>query len=311
MLLTVSCIHTARPGHTALMGSRGCPPPGSEITCVCLCVVRMGIHASTQHSNPAAFVFLTYKLQNDPSEKLLPQQTGAPLSPSLLLMGRMCVLCVWMSTACMCKCVCVCEHTGSFSLALEVNRKRRGVFFSQDIREWRTRRKCHTVPDDCFWSFLEKRGSLNLDTEKDSYIVSLQWQITCLDRSVEVSFTAGGQGSSDYHKTWFYSPWEKRSWPPSLFVFLWAWPHRVFDWELRTCYCSQTNEGSEWHTADTGWTPVRITAWTGIWSSHLSSTCCCHGWTGTVCDCFSETHMFSSVPEAETCDVQYVGRAPR
>lgn len=29
----------------------------------------------------------------------------------------------------MCKCVSVCELTGSFSLALEVNRKRRGVVF--------------------------------------------------------------------------------------------------------------------------------------------------------------------------------------
>lgn len=119
----------------------------------------MGIHASTQHNNPAAFVFLTYKLQNDPSENLLPQHTGAPPRPSLVLMDRMCVLCV--NVCSLCVSVFVCEQTEAFTLALELNRKRGEVsFFVLRIfgSGGQTGRKYHTVLSDCCWSFLQKEG---------------------------------------------------------------------------------------------------------------------------------------------------------
>lgn len=54
-----------------------------------------------------------------------------------------------------------------------------------------------------------KRGSLNLDAEKQGCIVSPQRQITRLDRSVEFGVTAGGQDPSDQHKTTFYLSWEQ------------------------------------------------------------------------------------------------------
>lgn len=95
---------------------------------VCVLYV-MGVHESTRHSNPAAFVCLTYKLQNDPSEKLQHQQTMHRPAPPPVPMGSMCVLCVAVYSLCV-MCLFVYEPTGSYFPALEVNKKRRGVCFS-------------------------------------------------------------------------------------------------------------------------------------------------------------------------------------
>ena len=142
MLLTTSCINAAHPGPSALMEQRE-SPPGSVITCVgvrecvfvcvCVCAVCMGIHASTQRCNPAPFVFLTYKLQNDPSEKLLLQQTVHPSAPPCCSWAA-CVCCVCECLWPVCNCLCVFEPIGSFSLALEVDRKSRGVSFLRTCR---------------------------------------------------------------------------------------------------------------------------------------------------------------------------------
>ncbi len=175
-LMVVSCMHAARPDPTnCFTGDR---PPGSEVTCLCVyfcvCAVYMGIHASTQHGNPAAFVFLTCKLQNDPFEELLPQQAMHPSAPPSCSWAA-CVSCVCecLQPVCKCKCVCVCERAGSLSLALEVNRKRRRDFFLPSGCKGSGGRGGHImlfflIAVGAFW----RGGGLNLDAEEGSCIVS-------------------------------------------------------------------------------------------------------------------------------------------
>lgn len=68
----------------------------------------------------------------------------------------------------MCTCVFVCELTGSFSLALDVNRKRRGVF--QDIWEFLIRRTLHSVfVDHCWESFLDAEAVSSWTLRKRLY----------------------------------------------------------------------------------------------------------------------------------------------
>ena len=106
MLLTVIWIQAARPCHTALMET--VHQALRSRVCVSVCAVHMGIHASTQHSNPAAFVCLTYKLQNDLSENLLPQQTVHPPQPLPGVHGAACVCCVCECLQPVCVRVSVC-----------------------------------------------------------------------------------------------------------------------------------------------------------------------------------------------------------
>lgn len=256
MLLTASCIHAARPRHTAL----------TEIVhqalwdhvCVCLQYVWVSMH-------PLHIVILQPLYSSHISYKMTHLRNcclSRPCTPQPLPGAHgqhVCVVCVNVCSLCVSVFLCV-SLLDHFLWLWRWTGRGEEFFFSQDIWEWWTERKYHTVIADCRRSFFGKCGSLNLDTEKEGCIVSPQWQITCLDRSVEFSFIGGGQDPSDRHKTRFNLCWEKQSWLLSLSVFLWAWPHRVFDWELQTSYCSQTNEGLEWHTADTGCTPVRITA---------------------------------------------------
>ena len=114
-------------------------------------------------------------------------------------------------------------------------------FFSQDIWEWWTRRTEPSVLSDCFWSFLESEGVWTW-TGRKCHLSDKSHAWTDVWSSV---FIAGGQDPLDLHQTICCLSLEKQSWLLSLFVLLWAWPHRVFDWELQTCYCSQTNEGLE------------------------------------------------------------------
>lgn len=105
----------------------------------------------------------------------------------------------------MCKCVRVPERAGYFSLALEVNRKRKRSFLSpQDIREQWTRRKFPTVlAGRCL-----KSERLDLDTENRwlNRITSVTNKLAWL-KSVEFTFAADGQ---DFHKTRFlFVPGEK------------------------------------------------------------------------------------------------------
>ena len=154
-----------------------------------------------------------------------------------------CVCCVCECLQPVCKCLCVWANWIIFSGSggEQEEERRFFFFFSQDIWEWWTRRTDPSVLSDCCWSFLESEGVWTWTRRK----VSPLWQITCLDRRVEFSFYCSWSGPFRSLQTICCLSLEKESWLLSLIVLLWAWPHRVFDWELQTCYCSQTNEGLE------------------------------------------------------------------
>lgn len=101
----------------------------------------------------------------------------------------------------MCKCV------ESFSPAVEVNRKRRGLFPPGYLgvvdKEEVSFCTCGSLFED--FSGGRERECLNLDTEKEAAlaVVIPQRQITCWIRGVEFTFIAVDQDSSDHHKTRF------------------------------------------------------------------------------------------------------------
>lgn len=139
--------------------------------CVCTCTVCMGMHATTLCSNPAAFVFLTYKLQNDPSEKLLPQRTVQPSAPPW---------CSWAACVCV-VCVNVCSLCVSvLDLFLWLWRwtGRGEDFFFQDIWEWWIRRTFFFLcfGDYCLETFLKVRegGSWILRKKQPSQLLFLR-----------------------------------------------------------------------------------------------------------------------------------------
>lgn len=100
MLLTVSCIHAARPGHTALTERRDCPP-SSMITCVCLCVQYVWVSM-----HPLNIVILLPLCSSHISYKMTHLRNcclSTPCTPQPLPGAhgqRVCVVCVWMSAAC-------------------------------------------------------------------------------------------------------------------------------------------------------------------------------------------------------------------
>lgn len=110
-------------------------------------------------------------------------------------------------------------------------------------------------------------------------------------RSVEFCFSAAGYLPS------IDVSWEQLSWLLIRFMFLWTNAHQVIAWEPKTCYCVQTNEKLDWPTADTRYTPIRITDWLLLhWNLifTLELNLLLSRSTGNICDCISETHVVSA-----------------
>lgn len=121
-----------------------------------------------------------------------------------------CVCCVCVNVCSLCVSVCVCELTGSFSLAPEVNRKRRGLFFffSQDIWEW------WTEGGQSLLFFLTAVGAFwkvrEFELGPGESVTSVANHMPGPDVWSSV-FIAGGQDPSDLHKTICCLSLEKRS----------------------------------------------------------------------------------------------------
>lgn len=135
---------------------------------------------------------ISYKMTHQ--RNCLPQQTVHPSAPPCCSWAAcVCVMCVNVCSLCV-KCVCVCESSLDHFLWLW-RWTGRAEFLSSGYLGVVDKEDC-----SC-WLLLElsvERGSLNLDTEKEGFTVSPQWQITCLDRSLEFSSIAGCHWSGPY-----------------------------------------------------------------------------------------------------------------
>lgn len=274
----LSCTHAACPGRSVLIET------DHQNMGLCVCVTEKEC-TSTQHSNPAAFVCLTYNLQNDPICKSAASADRAPVSPSPVPVG-----CVRMSAAHaqVCVCVCVSLLAGSVSPTLEVDRKR-NLFFSFAAQLGVADKQ--DVSHSFSWLELPGERSLIVDTEKEHCVISPLWPMTCLETSRESSYIVGGTDPETTRLDFW-----RNSWLLCLFLCLFE-PDCLIDWQLQTCYCSHTNTELEWHTADSGHTPVRITAglpldrnWIFTFQLNLPAS----WWKGFVCDRSSEAHMVAT-----------------
>lgn len=201
---------------------------------------------------------------------------------------NVCSLCVHVSV-----CVSLLDH---FFWLWRWTGRTEEVFFSLRIlRSGGQEGSIKPLLVDCSWSFLERVWTWTLRKKAALYHLSDKshawievWSLVLLLVVRTLKITT---------KLDFIFPVRKKSWLLSVFVFRWALPHRVIELELQTYYCSQANKGLEWHTADTGCTPVRITArlplnWNLIFILQLNLLQ--SWWTGNVCDCISEGHMVST-----------------
>lgn len=91
----ISCTHVACPGRT---GPEEPDLSGQGPMCVCVCVCRReSVRITARHNNPAAFCMPHLQATKWPIWKSATSADCAPVSPSPVLVGCVCVCCVWMS----------------------------------------------------------------------------------------------------------------------------------------------------------------------------------------------------------------------
>lgn len=128
-----------------------------RVLCVFVCACRReSVRITARHNNPAAFCMPHLQATKWPIWKSATSADCAPVSPSPVLVGCVCVCCVWMSNLTQ-------VSVGGLlvrllSLTVEVDGKRNPFFFflllKNIIWEWRTSRMYPTVCPD--WNFLER-----------------------------------------------------------------------------------------------------------------------------------------------------------
>lgn len=223
----ISCTHVACPGRT---GPEEPDLSGQGPMCVCVCVCRReSVRITARHNNPAAFCMPHLQATKWPIWKSATSADCAPVSPSPVLVGCVCVCCVWMSNLTQ-------VSVGGLlvrllSLTVEVDGKRNPFFFllllKNIIWEWRTSRMYPTVCPD--WNFLE-RGVWLRTLRRSTVFYYLCDQSDARSQVGELSFISGRPWAWRRYKARLL---EKLSYLFFCFLFfcmcLWAHPRRVFD----------------------------------------------------------------------------------
>lgn len=270
-----------------------------RVLCVFLCACRReSVRITAQHNNPAAFCMPHLQATKWPIWKSATSADCAPVSPSPVLVGCVCVCCVWMSNLTQ-------VSVGGLlvrllSLTVEVDGKRNPFFWFSFFwktlsgsgglagciplfvligTSWREEYDCgHWEGAPCSITFVTNQTP---GAKWGSWVLSFGAHGP--DIGTKLDFWGNSRTCFSVF-CFFVCAFE-----PTLAVFLTE--------RLQTCYCSHTNMELEWLSADSGCTPVRITARLPLhrnWIFTLQLKMPASWWGGFARDCSSQAHMISS-----------------